>query len=142
MRIKKSKLLVTFEALCSELEARPLRDIEVCAVHTRLAGKPAYVLSIPCKGLFVILAQDETPRHVQLISLRLPRGDEEEAEAVSHVVPDGAIRQMAFIATHFFYEHSRSDSIGDLYKAFPDVDNYKQVAQQQAKLLDLTGFMV
>lgn len=141
MRIRKSRLLMTFEQLCKELEQRPLREIDVCAFHTRLMDKTAYALSITKQGLFVVLTQAESdaPKHVKLITLKLS-GGETAYRAKVHVIHENDIQTMAFITTYFFYEGLRPDDLSDLYKAFPDLDDYRHVVQIDSKELDLSGF--
>lgn len=142
MRIKKSKLLVTFETLIEELESRNLRDMEVCAIHTRLNGQPAYVLSVPKQGLFSILAHEPSiPKHVRLITLRLPDPGKDEAEARIHHVRETDIENLAFITTHFFYEYQQSTLVDDLYGAFPGYNKLTRMPRAEPHLMDLAGFM-
>ena len=139
MKIRKSRLLMTFEALCAELEKRPLREMDVCAFHTRLTNKTAYALSLSKHGLFVVMSQAEAAKHIQLITLKLA-GSETAYKAKVHVIPEGDIQTMAFVTTHFFYEGTKSDDLSDLYAAFPDCEDYRQVVEIHSQELDLTGF--
>lgn len=130
---------MTFEQLCKELEQRPLREIDVCAFHTRLMEKTAYALSEPKHGLFVVLSAADDPKHVKLITLKL-QGGETAYRAKVHVIHENDIQTMAFVTTFFFYEGVRPDNLTDLYKAFPDLDDYRHVVQIDSKELDLHGF--
>lgn len=139
MRIKKSRLLMTFENLCVELERRSLREIDVCAFHTRLLGQTAYALSISKQGLFSILAQAESPKHVKLFHLQI-LGGEVRSQAKVHVIPEDDISTMAFITSYFFYESMRGQDLKDLFAAFPGIDDFRHVTQTQQTELDLSGF--
>lgn len=139
MRIRKSRLLMTFEQLCKELEQRPLRELDVCAFHTRLMEKTVYALSVSKHGLFVVLAQADAPKHIKLITLKLA-GGETAYRAKVHVIHENDIQTMAFVTTYFFYEGVRPDDLSDLYRAFPDLDDYRHVVQIDSKELDLSGF--
>jgi hypothetical protein len=140
MRIKKSRLLMTFEALCKELEQRSLRDIDLCAFHTRLTCKTAYALSLSKHQLFVVLSQAEATRHVQLITMKLG-GQETTYKAQCHVIHEDAIKTLAFVTATFFYEGMRTDNLQDLYQAFPDLDDYRHVVEINTQDLDLNGFL-
>lgn len=140
MRIKKSRLLMTFETLCAELESRSVREIDVCAFHTRLAGKSAFALSLAKHGLFVVMSAADAPKHIQLINLKLA-GTETAYKAKVHVVPENDIRTMAFVTTHFFYEGTRPDDLSDLYSSFPDYDSHRQDVEIRSQELDLAGFL-
>lgn len=141
MRIRKSRLLMTFDQLCQELEKRPLREMDVCAFHTRLTNKTAYALSNSKNGLFVVMSQAEAPKHIQLINLKLS-GSETAYKAKIHVIHETDVKTMAFITTAFFYEGMKSEEgLADLYSAFPDCDNHRQVVEINSKELDLTGFL-
>lgn len=139
MRIRKSRLLMTFENLCAELERRSLREIDVCAFHTRLLGQTAYALSISKQGLFSILTQAESPKHVKLFHLQI-LGGEERSQAKVHVVHEDDVATMAFITSRFFYEGMRGEELKDLFAAFPGIDDYRHVTQTHTAEIDLVGF--
>lgn len=140
MRIKKSRLLMTFEALCNELQQRSLRDIDVCAMHTRFGDQVAYSLSIAKLGLFAVLAPDPAPKHVRIITMKLLVGNEKTTEAEIKVVHENDVMTMAFLVTYFFYDGLRSDNISDLYQAFPDIDSHRHVVEITRSTIDLQGF--
>jgi hypothetical protein len=140
MRIKKSKLLMTFEQLCTELEKRALREIDVCAMHTRFGDQVAYSLSIARLGLFAVLTSDSAAKHVRVITMKLLAGNEKTTDAEIHTVHQDDIRTMAFLVTHFFYEAMRGNDLGDLYSAFPDVDSHRKVVEISRTQIDLSGF--
>ncbi len=121
MRIKKSKLLMTFERLCEALEKPSLQEIDVCAMHTKFALQTAYTLSVANRNLFVVLTADERPRHVRLIMLSLKDLSNHDTQAKVFVVPEQDITTMAFMTSYFFYEALRTDNIDELYRAFPGV---------------------
>lgn len=142
MRIKKSKLLLAFENLIEELEKRPLKCIDVHAIHTRLSGQPAYVLSIPKNGLFVILtALPNVPHGVKLITLRVTDPWKEEADGTTHVLREDEIGHMAFITTQFFYDGVDTELAHDLHHAFPEFSRFEPISTSEPNILDLREFM-
>jgi hypothetical protein len=141
MRIKKSRLLMTFEKLCQELETRSLREVDVCAAHTRFGDKTAYSLSIGRHGLFVIVTADDAVKHIRLITMKLLAGNERTTDAEIHVIHEDDVRTMAFLTTHFFYEGMRPDNFQDLYQAFPDIDSHRHVVQVSRETVDLHGYL-
>jgi hypothetical protein len=141
MRIKKSKLLMTFEALCAELETRQLRDIDICAMHTRFVNQTAYTLSVSSRGLFAVLAQADSPRCVKLITTKIEIGKEKESKVKIHVVPDNAIQTLAYITSHFFYDEIRDNPLEDLQAAFGGMEVIPDNFRTDTRRMDMTGFL-
>ena len=140
MRIKKSRLLMAFERLCTELEKRSHREIDVCAFHTRLAGKTAYALSIAKHGLFVVMSQSERARHVSLMTMKLAGGETRYSAQIHHIEEDD-VRSMAFLTMEFFYEGLRGGATQELHDAFPDLNPNQVTVMIQEQEVDLTGFL-
>lgn len=140
MRIKKSRLLMTFEQLCHELETRSRRNIDVCAFHTHLSNQTAYALSAAKYGLFVVLSQSDRPRYVHLTTMKLV-GGETRYNAQIHDVAEDDVRRLAFLTMEFFYEGLRGGAIKELHDAFPDINPGTGAVVIQRQEVDLTGFL-